>query len=57
MLIARGRSAAFIGQELSCSTGTVRSHIKNIYAKLDVHSKQEVIDLFAEAAGDGRGGA
>ncbi|MDO4590266.1 MAG: helix-turn-helix transcriptional regulator [Slackia sp.] len=43
---ARGRSATFIAEELVVSPGTVRSHLKSIYAKLDVHSKQELIDLF-----------
>ncbi len=49
LLLARGRSATFIAEELSCSPSTVRSHAKNIYAKLDVHSKQELINLFADA--------
>lgn len=46
--LARGRSAAFIAEELVCSPATVRTHMKSIYAKLGVHSKQELIDLFAE---------
>ena len=46
--LARGRSAAFIADELVCSPATVRTHMKNIYAKLGVHSKQELIDLFAD---------
>lgn len=45
-LIARGRSAAVIGEELSCTPATVRTHTKNLYVKLGVHSKQELIDLF-----------
>lgn len=44
--IARGRTAAYIGQELYLSPHTVRCHMKSIYAKLGVHSKQELIDLF-----------
>lgn len=46
--LARGRSAAFIAEELVCSPATVRTHMKSIYAKLGVHSKQQLIDLFAE---------
>lgn len=42
----RGRSASFIAGEPVCSPATVRTHIKNIYAKLGVHSKQELIALF-----------
>lgn len=47
-LLARGRSAAVVAEELSCSPGTVRNHAKHIYAKLGVHSKQEIIDLFVK---------
>ena len=49
-LLARGRSATFIANELSCTAGTVRSHAKNLYAKLGVHTKQELIDLFERDA-------
>lgn len=45
--LARGRSASFIANESFCSPATVRTHTKNIYAKLNVHSKQELIDLFS----------
>ncbi len=44
--LARGRTANYIGQTLYLSPNTVRGYIKSIYVKLDVHSKQEVIDLF-----------
>lgn len=47
LLLARGRSSTYIGNALYLSPNTVRGHIKNIYAKLDVHSKQELIDLFS----------
>ena len=47
LLLARGRSASFIAEELVCSPATVRTHMKNIYVKLDVHSKQEIISLFS----------
>lgn len=56
LLLARGRSAVFIAEDLSCSPATVRSHAKNIYTKLDVHSKQELIDLFANGDGAAREG-
>lgn len=46
LLLARGRSSTYIGDALYLSPNTVRGHIKNIYVKLDVHSKQEIIDLF-----------
>lgn len=46
MHIGRGRSTTFISEEFVCSPGTVRTHTKSIFVKLDVHSRQEVIDLF-----------
>ena len=47
-LIARGNSMAAIAERLVISENTVRSHSKHIYAKLDVHSKQEILDLIAQ---------
>ncbi|MEE0845371.1 MAG: LuxR C-terminal-related transcriptional regulator [Eggerthellaceae bacterium] len=46
-LLARGFSSARIQSELYIAAGTVNYHTRNIYAKLGVHSKQEVIDLVA----------
>lgn len=46
-LLARGYSSARIQAELYIAAGTVNYHTRNIYAKLGVHSKQEVIDLVA----------
>lgn len=44
-LLARGRNASYIQEKLVISRNTTKSHIKNIYGKLDVHSHQELIDL------------
>lgn len=44
-LFAAGRSAAFIAELQFVTTNTVRSHIKHIYGKCDVHSRQELITL------------
>ncbi|MCD8315793.1 MAG: helix-turn-helix transcriptional regulator [Eggerthellaceae bacterium] len=44
-LFAKGRSAARIQEELFISKGTVSTHLRHIYQKLDVHSKQEMLDL------------
>lgn len=43
-LLAQGRDLAFICETLFLSKNTVKSYQKTIYAKLDVHSKQEIID-------------
>lgn len=47
-LILQGRDLPRISQALFISENTVRSHMKNIYRKLDVHSKQEVLDLLEQ---------
>lgn len=44
-LLAKGRNAAYVQKELVISEGTVRTHMRNIYRKLDVHSQQELMDL------------
>lgn len=43
--LARGRNVRFIQDELTVSYNTVKTHVSHIYAKLDVHSHQELIDL------------
>ena len=44
-LIARGATVARIAEMLTVSENTVRTHSKRIYAKLDIHRKQELADL------------
>jgi two-component system, NarL family, response regulator LiaR len=51
-----GKRGRQIAQELMISTDTVRTHTRNIFAKLDVHSRLEAVRV-ARAAGmqpDGR---
>ena len=48
-LIAAGRNSTRIQEELSISAGTVNTHSHHVFQKLDVHSQQEVIDLFQHA--------
>jgi DNA-binding CsgD family transcriptional regulator len=43
--LARGRSLAWIERALQVSYSTVNTHVANIYHKLDVHSRQELLDL------------
>lgn len=52
-LLVEGRSAKYVSEELLISFNTARSHIRHIYEKLDVHSKQELISLM-HAQGDGQ---
>lgn len=50
-LLARGRNGQFVMDHYVVSRNTVKSHVKHIYSKLDVHSQQELIDLVEHAAG------
>lgn len=43
--LTRGRDLAFMEEKFVLSRNTVKMHIKHVYEKLGVHSKQEVIDL------------
>lgn len=44
-LICRGRSKRYIAEHMALSENTVRGYAKTLYAKLDVHSREELIDL------------
>ena len=44
-MLARGRDRTYIQEQLVISRNTVKSHVKHIYTKLDVHSQQDLIDL------------
>lgn len=54
--LARGRTKAHIAGVLFVSENTVRSHVRNIYAKLEVHTRQQLIDLVEEERGADGGG-
>lgn len=47
-LIARGHNAESVRKELVISVNTAKTHIRNIYAKLGIHSQQELIALVNE---------
>lgn len=44
-LLMKGRSVPYIRDELVVSRETVATHVKHIYAKANVHSRQELLDL------------
>jgi DNA-binding CsgD family transcriptional regulator len=46
---AQGRSAIYISKILSISEYTVKSHLRRIYAKANVHNRQELLDLIEES--------
>ena len=43
--LAQGLNAKSISEAMTLSTNTIRSHMRNVYAKLGVHSQQELINL------------
>ena len=45
LLYAQGRSVPYISERCFISDTTVKSHLKKVYAKLGIHSKQELIDV------------
>jgi len=45
MLIAQGRNARYIEEALTVSSSTAQTHIRNIYRKTGVHSRQELLNL------------
>lgn len=49
MALACGKTAKEIGEALFISPQTVYTHAKHIYAKLGIHSKQELVVLAQQA--------
>jgi DNA-binding CsgD family transcriptional regulator len=47
-LLMQGKKYLEIEQSYSLSSGTVKTHVSNIYKKLDVHSRQEARDLYRQ---------
>ena len=43
--MGHGHGAKSIEEKLVLSSATVRTHIRHIYEKLDVHSRAELIEL------------
>lgn len=48
VFLAKGRNAAWIQEQLTISPHTVKSHIYNIYRKLDIHSQQKLMSFVEE---------
>lgn len=48
LFVSQGNSAKKIADMVYLSTGTVQTHIKKIYQKLEIHTKQELIDLVSD---------
>lgn len=48
LLIAKGLTNKKIAEDLYISLNTVKYHIRNIYEKLNIKSKNEVLEIFSE---------
>lgn len=46
LLLLEKRSAPYIADQLFISGNTVKTHIRRIYEKTNVHSREELVDLF-----------
>lgn len=44
--LIQGRSAPYISKELYVSINTIKTHMKRIYQKVDVHSREELLDVY-----------
>lgn len=53
-LLSEGRSLPYIQDALSIAGGTARTHAGNIYKKLGVHNRQELISLVEKTRQSGR---
>ncbi len=51
--MCKGRSRPYIAEAMMLSENTIASHAKNIYTKIGVHSKQELIDMVESILEDG----
>ena len=47
-LLARGRTVGYVADELVIAQNTAKGYVKNVYAKLGIHSRQELIDAVEE---------
>lgn len=45
ILVAKGRSTPRICEELDISQGTANTHLSHIYKKMEVHDRQQLIDV------------
>ena len=56
VILARGSGLAKVQEELFISQGTAITHRNSIYRKLDVHSRQELLDRIDALRAGGRQG-
>ncbi len=54
ILYAKGHTSANIQQELFLSRGTVTTHLRHIYQKMEIHSKAELMEIIDRRDADGQ---
>ena len=54
VMLAQGHTSAFIAESVGITAGTAKAHIAHIYQKLDVHSKDEMLELVEDRATKGQ---
>ena len=47
--VANERPASYIAEKLFISIGTAKTHIRNIYSKMGIHSRQELLNIVNSA--------
>ncbi len=52
-MLARGRDSFYIQEQLTVSRNTVKAHVKHIYAKLDIHAHQDLLDMVEQEMSSG----
>jgi DNA-binding CsgD family transcriptional regulator len=45
-LLAQGKSEKRVAEELVVSLNTVKTHVKNIYAKAGVHNRDDAVEWY-----------
>ena len=45
MLLAQRKTVGQIERELFIANGTAKAHVRHVYQKLDIHSREELFDL------------
>lgn len=54
-LLAKGRTIDYVAGDLGISFNTAKSHIRHVYVKIGVHTRQELLDLIEQGRMDRRG--
>lgn len=55
LLLAQRKTVGIIERELFIANGTAKAHVRHIYQKLDIHTRQELFDMLGVEAEESRG--